>query len=88
MNLFFLVYMLIVSWTLILYTGLFKKPEWIRDSLNKIFKIRMLKRWGKQVSELGDNLVVSSHAIGKKPFSFWISAFGATVFLGHLVSSL
>ena len=72
--------MLIVSWTLILYTGLFKKPEWIRDSLNKIFKIRMLKRWGKQVSELGDNLVVSSHAIGKKPFSFWISAFGATVF--------
>ena len=80
MNLFFLVYMLIVSWTLILYTGLFKKPEWIRDSLNKIFKIRMLKRWGKQVSELGDNLVVSSHAIGKKPFSFWISAFGATVF--------
>lgn len=80
MNLFFLVYILIVIWTFILYIGLFKKPEWIRDSLNKIFKIRMLKRWKKQISELGDNLVISSHAIGKKPFSFWISAFGATTF--------
>ena len=32
------------------------------------------------VSELGDNLVTSSHTIGKKPFRFWLSAFGATAF--------
>lgn len=88
MNLFFLCLYANSELDTDIYTGLFKKPNGYRDSLNKIFKIRMLKRWGKQVSELGDNLVVSSHAIGKKPFSFWISAFGATLFSGHLVSSL
>lgn len=80
MNLFFLVYGLIVLWTLILYIGLFKRPEWIRNLLNAIFRRKILKQWSKQISELGDNLVISSHAIGKKPFRFWLSAFGATSF--------
>lgn len=80
MNLFFVIYGLIVLWTLILYIGLFKRPEWIRNFFNAIFRHGILKRWNKQISELGNNLVTSSRAIGKKPFSFWLSTFGATSF--------
>ncbi len=80
MNLFFLVYTLITIWTLVLYIGLFRKPEWIGRILTKLSTLKILKRWKRQISELGDNLVTSSHTIGKKPFRFWLSAFGATAF--------
>lgn len=80
MNLFFLIYALIVIWTLILYVGLFKKPEWIQTFLYKVSGLKILRRWNKQISDLGDNLVNSSHAIGEKKFSFWLLMFGATAF--------
>lgn len=76
--LFFLVYGAIALWTFILYIALFRRPEWVKHLLTAVFRLRLLKRWRPLVEELADNLVLSSQEMSRKPFSFWLKAFGIT----------
>lgn len=76
--LFFLVYALIALWTFLLYVALFHRPEWVKGLLTALFRLPLLRRWKKQIGELTDNLVESSHQMSGKPFSFWLKAFGLT----------
>lgn len=75
---FFIIYGLITAWTLLLYIAIFHRPEWVKRLLLALFRLPFLHRWRKAVEELTDNLVLSSHEIGSKPFLFWLKAYGMT----------
>lgn len=76
--LFFVVYGVVTAWTFLLYIALFHRPEWVKRLLMALFRWRPLRRWNKAVEELTDNLVLSSHEMSRKPFRFWLKAFGIT----------
>lgn len=76
--LFFIVYALITCWTLLLYIALFYRPEWVKRLLMAVFRFPFLRRWGNAIETLTDHLVLSSHEMSRKPFRFWVSAFGIT----------
>lgn len=71
-------YLCIVLWTWILFYALFRRPDYIRKMLLKLFCIALLTRWKKQIEELADNMVASSQELGNRSFSFWLKAFGVT----------
>lgn len=75
---FWLVYAGIFIWTLILFSGIIWRPEWIRSLLRKIFSWRWLQRWRNQAVSLGNNMVATSIELRKKPFRFWLEVFGGT----------
>lgn len=75
---FWVVYMIIALWTFLLFTGIIWKPAWIKKTLYKISSWRWLKKWGSQISGLGDNMVATSIELKKKPFSFWLEVFWGT----------
>lgn len=77
--LFFIIYGVVTVWTILLYTALFHRPEWVKRLLMAIFRLPVLRRWNRAIEELTDNLVVSSHQISGKPLGFWLRAFGLTV---------
>ncbi len=76
--LFFVVYGVIAAWTFLLYIALFHRPEWVKHLLTGLFRLPLLRRWKRQIDELTDNLVESSHQISGKSFDFWLKAFGMT----------
>jgi uncharacterized protein (TIRG00374 family) len=60
--------------------GLFKNPRVIKKLLFKLFSIRFLKKWRYSATKAGNEIMDSSKELKKKPFSFWLKAFGATFF--------
>nr|WP_320058000.1 lysylphosphatidylglycerol synthase transmembrane domain-containing protein [uncultured Bacteroides sp.] len=76
--LFFAVYIAIVLWTFLLYIALFKRPEYVKRLLLALFCLPFLRRWRKGVETLTENLVLSSGEMSRKPFLFWLKAFGST----------
>ena len=66
-------------WTCIMFIGIFKRPDWIKNILLTIFRLPVLRRWYSNVEILTNNLVQASHDIGNHPFIFWIKAFGTTL---------
>jgi len=66
-------------WTAIMFIGIFKRPDWIRNMLLILFMLPVLRRWYSNVDLLTNNLVQASHDIGKHSFWFWIKAFGMTL---------
>lgn len=75
---FWIVYAIIAAWTFILFAGIIWKPEWISKLLTKISGWKILKKWSKDISELGANMVATSKELRKKPFRFWLEVFGGT----------
>lgn len=75
---FFIVYSLIVFWTLLLYVALFHRPEWVKRLLLAVFRIPLLYRWKGAVETLTDNLVISSHEMSHRSLLFWLKVFGMT----------
>lgn len=75
---FWIVYTGIFIWTLILFSGIIWKPEWVRTLIHKIFSWHWLQRWKDQAVTLGDNMVATSIELRKKPFRFWLEVFGGT----------
>jgi len=66
-------------WTCIMFIGIFKRPDWIKNILLTIFKLRILRRWYSNVELLTNNLVQASHDIGSHSFLFWVKAYGTTL---------
>ncbi|MBD5272436.1 MAG: flippase-like domain-containing protein [Bacteroides sp.] len=75
---FWVVYGIIALWTFLLFTGIIWKPAWIKKTLDKISGWRWLKKWGSQISGLGDNMVATSVELRTKPFGFWLEVFWGT----------
>ncbi len=66
-------------WTSIMFIGIFKRPNWIRQMLLTLFKLPVLRRWYSKVDLLTNNLVQASDDIGNRSYWFWIQAFGTTL---------
>ncbi|MDP4238725.1 MAG: lysylphosphatidylglycerol synthase transmembrane domain-containing protein [Bacteroidota bacterium] len=63
----------------ILFVGTFKRPNWIRQLLLKVFRLPVLRRWYDDVDLLTNSLISASHDIGNRSWWFWLKAFGLTV---------
>ncbi len=72
-------YSIKLVYTLALCYGLFFNPRGLKWLLLWIFKLPVLRRWRSGANEAGYDIINSSYELRKKPFSFWIKAFGATV---------
>lgn len=75
---FWLVYGGITLWTFFLFMGIIVKPNGIRRFLVWLFSLPLLRRWKKNVVEMGDNMVATSAAMRRKPLRFWAETFGGT----------
>lgn len=73
-------YSLKLVYTLIVSYGLFINPRGLKWLLLQIFRLPVLRRWRRNINEAGSEIIQSSRELKCKPFSFWLKAFGSTVF--------
>jgi uncharacterized protein (TIRG00374 family) len=71
-------YGIILAWVLFIGYGLFFNPAGIRKILLWFFRLPLLRRWKDAAVRAGDDIVVSSLELRKKPAIFWVKAFTAT----------
>ncbi len=72
-------YSLKLVYSMALGYGLFMNPRGLKWLLLWIFKLPILRRWRYEAKEAGTEIVSSSIELRKKPISFWVKAFAATV---------
>jgi uncharacterized protein (TIRG00374 family) len=75
---FWSVYGILIIWTIILYIGLFRRPDLIAKLFLLIFKIPYLRKWHETVSLFSETMINASHDMSMKPFVFWLKVFGST----------
>lgn len=73
-------YTLKLAWVLILSYGFFINPRGLKWLLMKIFKLRPLRRWYRDMNIVGTDIINSSREIRRKKFMFWLKS-GAATFL-------
>jgi len=73
-------YSIKLAYIIVLSYGLFKNPRAIKRLLINLFKLRFLRKWRYNAAKAGNEIMQSSAELIKKPFSFWVKAFGATFF--------
>lgn len=76
---FWLVYAGIVIWTTILFFGILVKPQGVAKLIDKLFSIRLLRRWQKGAHEMGQNMIDASMTVRHASIRWWANVFGATV---------
>jgi uncharacterized protein (TIRG00374 family) len=65
-------YALHLFWAILLYIGIFIRPDWVKKILQWFFTLPFLRRWQKHSVSITDNLVAASHAIKNHSAVFWI----------------
>lgn len=75
---FWLVYAGICLVTLFLFLGALVMPHRIASFLNRVTRVKILRRWHDKAHEMGDNMVVAGKQLRHKPLRWWSEAFGAT----------
>ncbi len=76
---FFSLYIARLAWIVILFIGIFRRPNWIKYILLTLFRLPFLRRWYGKAESLTNNLVQTSHDIGNRSYWFWTKAFGMTL---------
>lgn len=76
---FWSVYGTIFLWTLVLYIGIFLRPDWIARSVKFIFRFPFLRRWHSKIAEFGDNMVQASTELKQKKLLFWVKVAVTTI---------
>jgi len=71
-------YIVKFGWVIVLTYGLFINPRGLKWLLMLIFKLPLLRRWKLGANRAGTDIINSSLEYRKKPFMFWIKAFGTT----------
>jgi len=77
---FFFGYGFILILTTLISLAIFLKPELFKALLERIFNLRILRRWKSKASKTGDEIILTSKEMKGKPILFWLKAFGATFF--------
>lgn len=75
---FWAVYSVLFAWTLILFAGIIWRPEWVKRLLDRVTRIKWLRKWNDKAKELGDNMIATSKELKTKPFRFWLEVFCGT----------
>lgn len=75
---FYTSYSVIAAYTLLMFYGLFFKPEAIKWLFVKVTSISFLKRFQKGAAHQGDELIVGSKELKGIEFSYWAKAILST----------
>ena len=73
-------YSIKLIYTLIIAYGLFFNPRGLKWLLLQIFRLSFLRKWRHNINDAGYEIIESSRELVRKPFTFWLKAFGATIF--------
>lgn len=71
-------YSLKLAYVIILSYGLFFNPRGLKWLIIMAFKLPILRRWKHGANDAGTEIIENSKDFKKKPFVFWLKAFGAT----------
>jgi uncharacterized protein (TIRG00374 family) len=72
-------YAMHLLWAILLYIGIFIRPDRVRKLLQLLFKLPFLRRWQQKSADITDNMVAASQAIKSRSAMFWIKAGALTV---------
>ncbi len=75
---FWLVYVGLVLWTALLFTGIFVRPQAVRSFLLWIMSKGKLRRWQAATVRMTDNLMATSVDLRGRRMTWWIKVFAAT----------
>lgn len=75
---FWVVYAGIVIWTVILFTGILARPEWLEKAVVWLFGLRWLRRWQNGAQGMMTNMKAASAWVKTRSRSWWLEVFGAT----------
>lgn len=75
---FWIIYAVIVLWTVILFFGIIVRPRAVERFLVWLFSLRPLRRWRPQIEALGGNMVATSAQLRNRSARWWIEAFTGT----------
>lgn len=73
-------YLFILVLTTIIIYGVFVNPRGLKFILLNIFRLPLIRRWRTKAAETGNEIIVTSKELRKKPAAFWAKAFAGTVF--------
>lgn len=76
---FWLVYAGIVAYTALLFMGIIARPQWVAHVIDRMFRIRLLRRWHPKAVAMTDNMVSTSAWVKRQSLRWWGNVFGATV---------
>ncbi|MFN8776180.1 MAG: YbhN family protein [Flavobacteriales bacterium] len=77
--LFWIGYFFIVFLTLMIALGIFLFPGLFKRLLQRITSFRLLKRFRRRATQVGNEIVLTSQELRGKPFGYWFKSFSATV---------
>jgi len=76
---FMIAYVGLVLLTVILFFGIFKKPQLLKKGLVKVvFGFKFLKRFRRTAIRTGNEMIIASQELKEQPFSYYFKAFGAS----------
>jgi uncharacterized protein (TIRG00374 family) len=77
---FALAYLLMTLYSAVFFYGLFVNPQQLKKLLLWITSFKFLDKWKATGKQLGDDIILASRELSKKPFSFhFISGFSTTI---------
>ena len=62
-------YIVRLVWTAVLFIGIFRQPQWIKNMLLFLFRLPLLRRWYNNVEALTEHLVLASADFRHPPLS-------------------
>lgn len=77
---FIAAYIILFIWALVVFFGLFIRPQAIKAVMIQMFRLPFLKKWRSEAENWGNDLVSTAHEFGRKGYDFWLKAMGATIF--------
>lgn len=77
--LFWLSYVLVLTYTLIMLLAIFVRPRLFKWLLIRITRIRFLRRWQRTARRHGEELVLVSKTLQGKPPAYWLRLGGITL---------
>jgi hypothetical protein len=78
-EIFMVGYVFILLLVTLIFYGVFINPQRLKNSLVKLFSLKILNKWQNKIVKLGDDLIQTSVELKNKSFVFWVKAFGATL---------
>ncbi len=79
-GIFYTGYFFITLLTSIILVSVFFAPRGFKRVLQNIFSLRLLKRWRRKATEVGNEVIITSEELKGKSILFWLKCFGATFF--------
>ncbi len=79
-GIFFIGYCVTLLFSLVFIYGIFIKPEGLKKILLLLFKFKWLKKWEHKMTQVGDDIILTSKEFRSKSFFFWFKASLATFF--------